>query len=191
MNSAKATNAHTHIVFRQLREDDLPRLHIWRNQAFIRKWFGGPYSVAEIQAKYLPRIRGEQPTHCYLILIDDVPVGFIQAYAVADYPDHAARLQVSGAVGVDMFIGEAGWIHQGWGSAALRQFVQEVVFGAMGATHCTIGPDPHNHAAIRAYEKAGFRYLKLIPATQTESAEYLMVWDRTTPATKGESLCTP
>jgi RimJ/RimL family protein N-acetyltransferase len=106
---------------------------------------------------------------------DDVPFGYVQTYHVADYPDYWRALALEGDVfGVDLFVGEKDYLHRGYGSAALRRFVREVVFGQLDAELCVVGPVPENAAAIRAYEKAGFRYLKTI-STGHEREERLMV----------------
>lgn len=39
---------------------------------------------------------------------------------------------------------------------------------------CVIGPEPKNTAAIRVYEKAGFRFFKTIQVPTEPEPEYLM-----------------
>lgn len=76
------------ISFRPLREEDLPLLHGWLNQDFVARWYKiGPVPTPyeAVAAKYLPRIRGEEPTECFLLVVDDMPVGYIQTYRIRDY----------------------------------------------------------------------------------------------------------
>jgi RimJ/RimL family protein N-acetyltransferase len=99
---------------------------------------------------------------------------------IADYPEYADPVAVDAdAAGVDLFIGEAAHLHHGLGSHILRAFLREIVFGAMGAGSCIIGPDERNAIAIRSYEKAGFHYLKTVQIPDEDAPEYLM---RITPA---------
>ncbi|MBI4642138.1 MAG: GNAT family N-acetyltransferase [Candidatus Tectomicrobia bacterium] len=77
-----------------------------------------------------------------------------------------------------MFIGEADYIHKGLGSSILRTFLREIVFATSDAVSCIIGPEPKNKVAIRAYEKAGFSYLKTIQIPDEEEPEYLMRIER-------------
>ena len=56
----------------------------------------------------------------------------------------------------------------------IRAFLDDVVFGSFGASSCVIGPAEENLAAIRAYEKAGFRYWKRVLIPGEPTPEYLM-----------------
>jgi RimJ/RimL family protein N-acetyltransferase len=60
------------------------------------------------------------------------------------------------------------------GSSILRKFLRDVVFANQSIDCCVIGPEPQNKAAIKAYEKAGFRYLKTVQISGEEQPEYLM-----------------
>src|SRR5262249_7750269 len=104
------------------------------------------------------------------------PIGYIQAYWIGDHNEYARALQVGpGSAGVDLFIGEPEFVHRGLGSVILRQFVRETVFDRMGARYCVIGPEVGNIIAIRAYEKAGFTYLKTVQVPGERAPEYLMI----------------
>jgi RimJ/RimL family protein N-acetyltransferase len=165
------------IGFRRLVADDLSLMYRWLQQpAILEWWWGGvPPAYAAVEAKYSARIRGEEPTDPYLILSDDQPIGYIQAYMIADHPEYAAQIAADAdAAGVDLFIGAMAYLHRGLGSHILRSFLREIVFGTMGAGSCIIGPDERNAIAIRAYEKAGFRYLKTVHIPDEDAPEYLM-----------------
>ncbi len=165
------------IGFRRMVIGDLPLLHRWLQMPHVLEWWWGgvapPYeAVAE---KYGPRIRGEEPTDPSIILYGDRPIGYIQTSMIHDYPEYAALMGADdGAAGVDLFIGEAEYLHKGLGSHILCVFLRDVVFGADDATRCIIGPSEANRIAIRAYEKAGFRFFKTIPSSNEPTPEYLM-----------------
>lgn len=156
--------------------DDLLQLHRWLNAPHVREWWSdAPTTLEGAAAKYGPRIHGKEPTDCHFILYDGRPIGYIQTYRVAGYPEYAAAVQVEeGATGLDLFIGEVDFLHQGLGAPLLRRFLAEVVF-AGGARSCVVGSEPSNRAAIRAYEKAGFRHLKTVAIPGEAQLEYLMV----------------
>jgi len=169
------------ISFRPLTMDDLPLMHRWLNTDHVAQWYdvgGVRYpSLAQVEARYAPAIRGEMPTQQYVIVHAGESIGTIQTYRIADHPQYAEAVQVEeGAWGVDIAIGEAEYVHRGLGSHILRRFLSEVVFRRTDATACAIGPDPANAAAIRAYEKAGFSYLKsvTVPGDMPSEQEYLM-----------------
>ena len=162
--------------FRRMTMDDLPLMYRWLQTSDVLEWwFGGVAPAYETVAEtYGPRIRGEEPTDSYLILYTDLPIGYIQTYMIRDYPEYAAVVDVEeGAAGVDLFIGEAEYLHRGLGSHILRAFLREIVF-AGGADRCVIGPSVKNAIAIRAYEKAGFRHFKTVTVGDEPEPEYLM-----------------
>lgn len=165
------------IGFRRMTMDDLPLMHRWLQMAHVLEWWWGGVapSYAAVAEEYGPSIRGEEPTDPYFILSGDRPIGYIQTYMIHDYPDYAAVVEADAdAAGVDLFIGEADFLHRGLGSQILRVFLREIVFGLGEAASCLIDPSETNRIAIRAYEKVGFRYLKTVPSPNEPTPEYLM-----------------
>jgi aminoglycoside 6'-N-acetyltransferase len=67
------------ISYRALAEADLPLMADWLNRPHLRRFFQTtPISLAEVEAKYGPRIRGEVPTCCSIALLDGAPFGYLQ-----------------------------------------------------------------------------------------------------------------
>lgn len=170
------------IGFRPVHLDDLPLLHHWMQADHVKRWWRGPETLEGVEAKYGPRIRGEAPSHCFFTLHDGRPVGFIQTYLVGDWPDYARQVRVeNGTAGIDLFIGDPACLHQGLGPLIIKAFLRDIVFGPSGpfapgqVRRCVVGPEPANTAAIRAYEKTGFRYWKTIPMEDEPEPEYLMI----------------
>jgi aminoglycoside 6'-N-acetyltransferase len=130
-------------------------MYRWLNTNHVSQWYPiddvpkpGPELV---RRHYLPMIRGEERTYPYLIDLDGAPIGYIQAYVIADHSDYARAVQVEGGTaGVDLFIGETSVVHRGLGPAVLSAFLRQIVFGTMAAASCIIGPQPENSIAIRA-----------------------------------------
>jgi RimJ/RimL family protein N-acetyltransferase len=146
------------IRFRALEPDDLPLMHEWLQREHVRRWWDEYAGYEDVARHYLPAIEGRRPTDLYLILLDDRPVGFIQSYLVADYPEFGALIGLgAGVAGVDLFIGEEDLTGKGLGSEVLSAFVRDVVFAEPATTACIADPDVRNAASIRAFEKAGFR----------------------------------
>ncbi len=165
------------IGFRRMVPDDLPLMHRWLQMPHVLAWWWGGVapSYAAVTEKYGPRIWGEEPTDPYVILYGDQLIGYIQTYMIRDYPAYAALVDTDdGAAGIDLFIGEAEYLHKGLGRHILRAFLRVIVFGVADATSCIIGPSAANRIAIRAYEKAGFRFFKTIPSPNEPTPEYLM-----------------
>jgi len=164
------------IAFRSLAPADLPLLHRWLNTPHVLEWWDTPGpSLGQVREEYFPCIEGREPTHCYLILYDDSPIGLIQTYLIRDHPEYSRHVQVEeAAAGLDLFIGDLAYIHRGLGAVILRCFLRDVVFARPDVESCVIGPAVTNRAAIRTYEKAGFTYLKTVQIPDEEEPEYLM-----------------
>lgn len=162
------------LSFAPLTEADLPLMSRWLGNPDIYCWVGGsPRPHTEICAKYLPRIRGDEPTQCYLIRLRETPIGHIQTYRIADYPEYEAAVGLGQELaGVDLFIGEDRARHRGLGATILRQFMAEYVFAEETFEGCVLSPEPENRVAIRAYLKAGFRPMRII---QTSTGKELLM----------------
>jgi RimJ/RimL family protein N-acetyltransferase len=165
------------ISFRKMQIADVRRVMGWLNQEHVRRWWHDleEATYPAVYREHLPMITGKAPTTPYIIECDSTPVGYIQTYLIPSWPDYAARVAVDElAAGVDLYIGEEAYLHQGLGPLVMRKFLREKVFTRPDVVSCIIGPEPDNAPAIRAYEKVGFTYLKTIPAMGDEHAEYLM-----------------
>lgn len=164
------------IYFEKLKESDFSIMQKWLNTGFVKEWYGKKeWTYQDVVEKYLPRVSGKKPTDCFIILYGEIPIGYIQAYFIKDYPDYNKYVQADdNTAGIDMFIGEEGFIHKGLGKLILGKFLEEIVFDKMSAKGCIMGPEPQNKSAIKAYEKAGFKYIKTIYISDEEEYEYLM-----------------
>ena len=165
------------ISFRSLRTSDLGLMHRWLNAPHVRRWwYAEGTSYTEIENEYLPYIEGRDSAKPFVILHENKPIGYIQSYRISAEDDegYANLVDVEDSAGVDMFIGEAEYLHRGLGRHIIQGFLYEHVFSDPGVEVCVIGPEPKNTAAIRAYEKAGFRFFKTIQVTTEPEPEYLM-----------------
>ncbi len=159
MPTASAPGATSHgtqvasgaITFRLVGDDDFPLLARWLAAPHVARWWGDPADgVAEIRAAV-----AEPSTDAYLALLDGTPGAYIQSYDIHAEVGHPYSDQPPGTVGVDISIGDAALLGQGLGPRIIDAFVRRL-FDA-GAPRIVIDPDPENAAAVRAYEKAGFR----------------------------------
>jgi len=124
----------------------------WFMEPGLQKWVWcdtpgeGKVPLARIAEKY--GARAKNPTHVfpYFIQWQGRPIGFIQYY-----------LHDAASIGLDMWIGEAACRGQGLGTQALSQMTRLIAGKHPGVSRLFIDPHPENGAAIRCYEKAGFR----------------------------------
>lgn len=165
------------ITFRKLLTEDLPLMQRWLNEPHVHQWYDKDKenTLEAVTARYDPKIQGEQPSDCYLVLYDKMPVGYTQTYKVNDWPEFGDYVDYDDhTASVDLFIGESSFMGQGLGSLMLKKFLKEIVFVNPEITTCIIGPEPANIRGIKAYEKAGFEYKKTVQVGDEPDPTYIM-----------------
>jgi aminoglycoside 6'-N-acetyltransferase len=147
------------IEFAPLRREDLPLVRGWLLRPHVREWWRD--SIDESMAEYEQAIDGLDPSEHYLIVVDGRPVGMIETYLVSDHPDWEAIVRVGeGVAGVDLLIGEEELTGRGLGPKVLEAFAEEVVFSNPTTQACVAAVDEANRRSWRAFERAGFRYVR-------------------------------
>ena len=137
--------------FRALTEKDLPMVRRWMDGVHWRQWWGeADAEIADIAAHI-----GSVSVEPMIAELDGKAIAYVQVYDPHLEDGHPYQDQPTGTLGIDLSIGEADMIHRGHGSAILSALAA-MLFDE-GAPRLVIDPDPANLAAIRAYEKAGFR----------------------------------
>jgi aminoglycoside 6'-N-acetyltransferase len=146
------------IPFRPLTPSDIDALHAGLNRPHLRRFFQKqPISRAEVEAKYGPRIRGEQPTHSHLALCDGRPFGYLQCYRLSDYPDWANLIESQDGIGVDLAILDPSMLGRGMGRAMLGAYLRDIAFPLFpDENKCFIAHEVENRAAIACSRAAGF-----------------------------------
>ena len=110
--------------------------------------------------EYSQYMRPNSKVNAYIIQHNGEDTGYMQRWVVRGFPDYKPYVSDldNATVGIDVFIGEASKLHQGIGTKAIQAFIAGYVFNDPVVPACIIDPLPTNAAAIRAYEKVGFRY---------------------------------
>lgn len=167
------------IRFRRLTRADFALVAEWIGRPHVAEWWTEPTDLAGIEATYGPCVDGTDPTLAFLILSGERPVGFIQCYRLDDNPDYARAVEVDQGAGVDLFIGEAEVMGDGFGSTVLRRFVDDIVWAAYPDLACCMaGPSVRNARSQRAFEKAGFQRRRVAVVPDEDDPEQVMVLER-------------
>ncbi len=165
MPSSKSTGE---IGFRALAAGDLGRLAQWLADPRNARHWGGPDQMQSLR-DHLTDPRVAQ----WIVTRDGTDVAYVQDYDIHAYPDHPLAALPKGARGIDTFIGDSRWMGQGLGPAYLARHAAGLF--ERGVPALGIDPDPDNEAALRAYEKAGFRGDRIV-ATRWGRARVMTLW---------------
>ena len=172
------------LAFRRLVDADLPMLHRWLNEpGIVRWWEGDDVSWDAVVKDY--GSGSEDSTEHWIATCDDRDVGWIQCWPTADEPEEAAPWFELGiartAAGIDYLIGDPADRGRGIGSALIRAFVADVVFGRHPEwTQACAAPVVANVASWRALGKAGFRFVAVVDDDKNGPCR-LMAIDRAMP----------
>jgi RimJ/RimL family protein N-acetyltransferase len=116
-------------------------------------------TLEQVRSQWMGRINKKAQVHCYIVLLDTIPIAYIQWYLVSDFPEtNALVIKNENLAGIDVFIGEANYLHKGLGPVFISNFIKDIVFVIPDIQSCMIDPEIENAAAIRAYEKIGFKH---------------------------------
>lgn len=165
------------IGFRPLVEADFPLMYRWLMTPHVRQWWDPDvdWTPEEIANRYPAEIDPASPTLLYVIQIGQTDAGYIQCYRIADHPEYAEIIDVDeDTAAIDLFIGDVQFLHRGLGPRILTTFLRDILFVHYAVESCLICPAVTNTSAIRAYEKAGFRYVKTIHPPDELTPEWVM-----------------
>jgi aminoglycoside 6'-N-acetyltransferase len=145
----------TAYAFRPMSADDLPTIKRWLETPHVREWWHDPAEQFELVSGDL----SDPDMAQFIVAVEGREFAYLQCYALSGW-NCGLGPQPDGTRGLDQFIGEAGMVGRGHGSAFVRAFADQLL--ASGTPRVVTDPDPANARAIQAYEKAGFRRERLV-----------------------------
>jgi RimJ/RimL family protein N-acetyltransferase len=162
----------TILGFRPLSKSDFPLLLKWLETPHVKAWWDQEvhWRLELVYKKYGDYVEGyklengvKKSIRAYIISVDSVPVGYIQIYNAYDFRRSKPLKGLPKNLGAfDIFIGEESSLRQGFASLAIKILFENFI-DAWG--YIFSDPDSKNIAAIRAYEKAGFKKIAEYPDT--------------------------
>jgi len=156
-------------------EDDLPMIVEWRRRPEVHEWYAGrPVTADEIRRRHL---EADEPVTRCIVRLHGEPVGHIQFYEYTEEWKPAVGLGPGdeGVWGIDVYLGEPALHGRGIGSRLVRGVAERLV-SEHGASRVLIDPHVENLAAVRAYEKAGFRKIRLMPSYERVRGAWRDAW---------------
>lgn len=168
------------ITFEPLHESHFPLLLKWLEASYVKNWWDQDvtYTMDLVREKYSSYVKGyklvdgqPKPIQAFIIYRKQNPVGYIQIYNAHDFLKCKTLSGLPANLGAfDIFIGEESALQQGLGSKAILEFLK--LHGSQ-YSHMFADPDSSNIAAIKAYEKAGFKKI----SEQKDTKEVWMIKD--------------
>jgi len=167
------------LAVRAMRDDDADYrlLAGWLTDPAVLEWYEGrdkPHDYDRVRAKYGPRVLEVEQVRPCIIELEQRPIGYLQYYPVAEATDYELD-SADDTWAFDLFIGDPSLWGSGTGSRALRLMV-DLVLKRFGARRLVIDPRVDNPRAIRAYEKAGFRKVKVLAAHEHHEGAMRDCW---------------
>lgn len=166
------------ITFDSLKEEHFSLLLKWLEQKHVKKYWDKDitYTIDLVRKKYESYVKGYKVENdvntaidAYVINVDHVPVGYIQLYNAYNFYRSKSLVGLPENLGaLDFFIGEPDYLGQNLGSVALQAFLYR---HAHHYTDIFVNPEINNMAAIKCYEKAGFKKV----AEQQDAKEVWML----------------
>lgn len=152
--------------------------------AVMAKWLSDPRVLEFYEGRDNPhdeeKVRqvfiADKTIDACLIEYEGRPIGYVQFYGLDE--DGMAEYGLAPgpvAYGMDQFIGEPEYWGRGIGSAMIRLVVEYLV-RERGAGRVVMDPVTTNLRAIRAYEKCGFRKVRLAPAKEFAEGQWRDCW---------------
>jgi len=170
------------ITFRPFEESDLPQLYKWVRTPHVAQWW---WTDSETYEKFVedfhPDMHAKNFQTPFMVYVDGKLTGYAQYYQ-ADKMCEECRTAYhnpgAGTIGLDIIIGEADQLGKGYGCLMVQTFVEKI-FSETDATRIIADPDPANDAAIRCYQKMGFKQVNIIdappPCVKTPSHKMLLL----------------
>ena len=136
--------------------DDWPLIRSWLARPDIQRWWG-PQASAEAEV-----LMALDSTHaiCRIIEAEAVPVGYAHAVDATLWGETLPDDLSPGTWDLDIFIAAVSHRGKGIGETAVRLIKEEVFETTLAVAVCVFA-SIENEAAVRAYEKAGFRWRRV------------------------------
>lgn len=168
------------ITFEPVHESHFPLLLKWLETPHVKKWWDQDvaYTLNLVREKYSSYVKGYKlingaqiAIQCFIIHNNQNPVGYIQIYNAYDFPRSKPLSGLPENLGAfDILIGKESAVQQGLGSKAILEFLK---LHGNQYSHIFADPDSNNVAAVKCYEKAGFKRV----SEQADTGEVWMIKD--------------
>lgn len=163
--------------FRALSRSDFPTLSRWFNAPHAARWYGREgMDEREIEEEYGPIVDRTIPIQAHVVSFEGREIALIEHEKLGPFEEIRRHYRVDDpdTCNCDVIIGEPSFAHRGVGPAMIRAHLAQFIFAQPEARSIVIDPLVDNFIAIRAYEKAGFRFVRAVAEDGEGAAVYLL-----------------
>jgi aminoglycoside 6'-N-acetyltransferase len=148
------------ILLRPLERSDFPLLARWLEEPLVARWWAHETTLEAVERDFGPAVDGAEPTRMYLGWAEGRPVGLVQVYAIAAYPEYVAEFAgvcavPPGALSVDYLIGEPSARGRGLGAGLIAAAVARGFADHPDAQDVLVPVAAANVVSWRALRRAG------------------------------------
>lgn len=161
-----------HVVLRPATRADWAMIRRWLARDDIQDWWG-PLSATEAEVNMA---LSSAHAICRIIEANGEPVGYAHAVDATLWGENLPDNLAPGTWDLDLFIASEELRGKGVGQVALALLKDEVFATTLAVAVCVF-PSIKNERAVRAYEKAGFRW-KSIWHDPSSGPSWFMVAER-------------
>jgi aminoglycoside 6'-N-acetyltransferase len=144
------------VSLRAATRSDWDMIRGWLARPDIQEWWG-PLSATEAEVNVA---LSSGHALCRIILAGGEPVGYAHAVDATLWGESLPEDLAPGTWDLDLFIASEEHRGQGVGQGALAQLKDEVFASTLALAVCVF-PSIRNERAVRAYERAGFRWKRI------------------------------
>lgn len=145
------------VTLKPATDADWPMIRGWLATKSVQDWWG---PQATIEAEVMMALDSEHAI-CRIITVDGTPVGYAHAFDAALWGENLPEGLAPSTWDLDLFIASERHRGQGIGQCALALLRDEVFATTLAVAVCVF-PSIANERAVRAYEKAGFAWQRVI-----------------------------
>ncbi|MFO0563384.1 MAG: GNAT family N-acetyltransferase [Polyangiales bacterium] len=164
-------------TFRPLTRGDFSTLLRWFNAPHAARWYCREgMTLDELEQEYGPIVDRTIPIRAHIVGYQGREIALIEHEKLGAFDEIRRHYRVDdpNTCNCDVIIGEPSLAHRGVGPAMIRAHLERFIFAQPEVRSIVIDPLVDNFIAIRAYEKAGFRFVRSVADDGEGAAVYLL-----------------
>jgi RimJ/RimL family protein N-acetyltransferase len=157
----ESTAAQRLLRYRPMQPGDIDQVCAWFQSPHLAGICGVAGDRSRLELEIMERLESDW-LFPHILLMSGRPVGYLQYYVAGVRAKELHLDDARGVLGVDFCVGDPRLLGRGLGSLGLKQAV-ELLFREAAIRALVADPNPGNTAAIKTYERVGFRVVTGMP----------------------------